>query len=356
MNRFLVVLFLMSGFIVLSAKAQDLIVTSSGDSLNCTVMVQNLRSVNFFYKDGNKVVTRELQRNSLKTVIIGFYNPAKKGSQPSVVEKTQVESVKASSNDARKILETESSLIGNSPVLDNQTAASSQEPTASESSVLDSLMADSTKKTGESSQIALATGSSNFSGNSRWYFGFKGGYANRLFRTGNRFSPAYSKYLKELKSGYAVGVGFGYFFWKNVALALNADLYKSSATMEDDSRDDAITLRYIGPSLIYRKVSLNQKSAVYTGVTVGYQTYSNQAHQAGNLLVTTGKAAGWGVNVGMDYKISPRAAISFTASCIMGTIYEMSKEAGGKKETIRLSKNDFEELSRISLTVGLRFF
>ena len=317
-------------------------------------MVQNLRSVNFFYKDGSQVVTKELPRNLLKTIIIGFYNPDKKGSQPTATKRTNIDSAKIGLTDAEINLDKQPSHIENTLPAVKQSELASPDINTTSSSVSDSTIADLGIKS--SPDNVIAPDSVTFSRSSRWYFGFRGGYANRLFRTGNQLSPATTKYLKELKSGYAIGAGAGYFFWKNVALALNTEFYKSNATMSDDSRDDAISIRYIGSSLVHRKVSQNQKSAVYTGFTVGYQSYSNQAHEIGNALTTKGKAVGWGANVSLDYKISPRAAISFTASCIMGTIYKMTRVTGGKKEIIQLAKKDFEELSRIALTVGLRFF
>ena len=356
MNRFLVILFLFSGFITVGAKAQDLIVTISGDSLNCTVMVQNLKSVNFFYKDGTKVITKELTRNSLTTVIIGFYTQQKKIPQTGVSQKQKIDDIKSPLNNVPITLESQPSMVESAPSLEALTLEPIKENDNPSTSMVKSDSIELNIVPGSSDLFAPLLDSASFFATSRWYFGFRGGYENRLFRTGNKFPPAYAKYLKELKSGYAFGVGIGYFFWKQVALGMNAELYKSIATMPDDSRDDAISIKYIGPSMVYRNVSVSQKSAVYTGFSVGYQTYSNQVNEAGNLLGTYGKSLGWGINVGVDYKISPRAAISFTASCIMGTIYKITRESGGKKDTIQLSRKDFEELSRIALTVGLKFF
>lgn len=327
MNKFFIFLLFLSSF-VFTSQAQDLIVSLEGDSLNCTVIAQNLQSVHFFYTEDDEIITRDLSKALFKSIVIGFYKNAKTTTVPTEQITAIIKKDSITTPDAGEELEASSDTLPQLPVAIVQ------------------INVDDTA--GPSAKDSLAIFS-------KWSFGFRGGYANRLFRLGNRYTPAMQEYLKGLKSGYAIGADGNYFVWKNVGLGLNADLYKSVARMRDDSRQDAISIKYIGPAVVYRKALDNPKSSIFTGFTMGYQTFSNHGKEAGTSFLLKAKAVGWGANVGFAYKISPHVALSFAASCLIGTAYEFTKEEGNRKQTIKLSKDSFEDLSRFSLTVGLKF-
>jgi hypothetical protein len=324
MNKFFIFLLFLSGF-VFTSQAQDLIVSLEGDSLNCTVITQNLESVHFFYTEDDEIITRELSKELFKSIVIGFYKNAKTNtvSTEQIIRKDSI-----AMPDMSDELEASGDTTPQLPVAIVQ------------------INVDDTAGPPAKGSVAIF---------SKLSFGFRGGYANRLFRLGNRYTPVMQEYLKELKSGYSIGADGTYFVWKNVGLGLNADLYKSVARMRDDSRQDAISIKYIGPAVVYRKALDNPKSSIFTGFTMGYQTFSNHGKEAGNSFLLKAKAVGWGVNVGFAYKISPHVALNFAASSLIGTAYEFTKEEGNKKQTIKLSQDRFEDLSRFSLTVGLKF-
>ena len=339
----LLFLFIFNGFV---SKAQDLIVSIEGDSLNCTVMTQNLKYVSFFYKDGGELVTRELPRNLFKSVIVGFYKSVpKQAAEPVILReenKTNAIDQVNPAQPAGSVLAIPEKFGGIVSATNVEAEAKPEKP--------DSVNVGSE---GSSQPIKIVVNQDSVSIQPKWQFSFRGGYANRLFKTGNKFSPGVTKYLKELKSGYSIGASAGYFFWKNVNLGLVADLYGSAATMQDDSRNDAVRIKYIGPQVSHRRVLSSGNGAVYTGFSVGYQTFSNKGQEAGKNFSLTGRSMGWGANVGFDYKISPRASLSLGAACLFGTLYKMTDI---NKETIKLTKDNFEDLSRIALTVGLRFY
>ncbi|WP_149242680.1 outer membrane beta-barrel protein [Dyadobacter sp. 32] len=345
----LLFLFILNGFVL---KAQDLIVSIEGDSLNCTVMTQNLKYVSFFYKDGGELVTRELPRNLFKSVIVGFYkSAAKQAAEP--VSKGGIsilrEENKANAIDQVNPAQPAESVLAIPEKFGEIVSATNVEAEAKPEKP-DSVNVGSE---GSSQPIKRVVNQDSVSIQPKWQFGFRGGYANRLFKTGNKFSPGVTKYLKELKSGYSIGASAGYFFWENVNLGLVTDLYGSAATMQDDSRNDAVRIKYIGPQVSHRRVLSSGNGAVYTGFSVGYQGFSNKGQEAGKNFSLTGRSMGWGANVGFDYKISPRASLSLGAACLFGTLYKMTDI---NKETIKLTKDNFEDLSRIALTVGLRFY
>jgi hypothetical protein len=341
---FLVVFFLIICVWGIRANAQDLIVSTKGDSINCTVMVQNLKSVHFFYKDGTSVVTRELPRTAVKSVIVGYYKLGKKDIPtekelltPIAPEVTIVEAPAA----AVPIVDSTAIEEANTPVFS---------PTP-DAVVRDSLTEEYTESR-LLDTVLIVTKARHYS---RWFLGFRGGYSNRLVRTNQAASPSVKEYFDELRSGYALGIGTGYFFWKSIALGINAEMYQSRASMLDDTRDDKVNIGFVGVSATHRRVLRYDKSATYASFLLGYQSYLNERHEVGELEIFRGKAVGWGLSLGIDYAISPHVALSFTASCLSGSLYNLSRQANGKTDQVKLNPNDIEDLSRIALTIGLRF-
>lgn len=351
MIRVLSVLLLFLCFAAPRVNAQDLIVSNEGDSLNCTVKVKNLKSIHFFYKEDNEVITRELPADLFKTVIIGFYKNKK---QPEVSPSPKTEAAAVSRDSTAPAVIPNAVLIAEN----KEVSATTDERIVAKDTLAiktEGIVDEIPKKSVAPENVNLVAHDETQSEPGRLHVTFRAGYANRLFRTGTDASADQAKYLKRLKSGYAVGAGAGYFFWEKVGLGINGEIYKSVARMEDDSRNDAISIKFIGPSVLHRKFLRNPKNVVSSAFSVGYQTFSNRGQEAGTQFRLNGHSLGWGASTGIDLSISPQAALSFTASCLIGTVYRMTTQSGGQTSTVKLPKDKFEELSRFSLTVGLKF-
>ena len=64
---------------------------------------------------------------------------------------------------------------------------------------------------------------------------------------------------------------------------------------------------------------------------------------------------GWGISVGIEQRISNQFALSLTGSGYMGNIYKYKRTAKGRTETVKFSYDEFEDLSRAEITLGLKF-
>ena len=188
-----------------------------------------------------------------------------------------------------------------------------------------------------------------------WSFGLTGGYAYRLPNKGTRTNDPYSRYLKKMKTGYSVGADVHRYLWPNIGLGLKYNIYKSQGTYDSKNKDD-ITIQFVGPSAIYRYPFKNNTTSVLAGFAMGYQSYSNKGKSAAESFKTKGNALGWGVSVGLEQKLSNHLALNITGACYLGTSYKFRKEIGGVTETIKLSREKFEDLSRAEITLGLKFF
>ncbi len=355
MNRFFTVLLFILSITTLRSNAQDLIVSAEGDSLNCTIISQNPKSIHFFYKESNEIITRELPIDLFRTVLVGFYKLDKK-------QQEALRSKNAAGNISPVFNNDPTAISGSKEANALPVAEVPKDVIAKEERMVQSVIEHQNVK--EDSAGITDTQEVKVSVNkalkptvpfSKWYLEVRAGYANRLFHTGNKFPVDYTNYLKKLKSGYSFGVSGDYFFWKQTGLGLNIDIYKSSARMEDKSREDDVTIKYIGPSVVHRNFSQNPKNVIYTTFTMGYQTFVNKGREAADEFKLKGHALGWGGSVGIDFRIRQRAALGIAASCLIGTVFKLTKEIDGQRQIITLTTDKFEQLSRFALTVGLKF-
>lgn len=189
----------------------------------------------------------------------------------------------------------------------------------------------------------------------KWSFGLSGGYGYRLPNKGARTNHPYSKYLRNLKSGYSLGADIHRFIWPKVGLGLKYNFFKSRGDYDNKNGDD-ITIQFVGPSAVYQYPFKNNTTSVLAGFALGYQSYRNNGISNGKDFTNKGNAMGWAVSVGLEQKISNHFALNISGACYLGTAYKFKRETGGITETINLSKEKFEDLSRVELTLGLKFF
>jgi len=188
----------------------------------------------------------------------------------------------------------------------------------------------------------------------KWSFGLNGGYSYRLPNAGTRSATPYSRYLKKLKTGFSVGVDAHRFIGRHVSLGFKYNIYKSEGKFNAANKDN-ISIQFVGPSIVYQSPFLNGKTSVLAGFAMGYQAYKNKARSAGEAFSLKGNATGWALTLGLEQKLSDHFALNLSGACYLGTVYQFKKEAAGRTETIKLSSEKFENLSRAELTLGLKF-
>jgi hypothetical protein len=64
---------------------------------------------------------------------------------------------------------------------------------------------------------------------------------------------------------------------------------------------------------------------------------------------------GLSFDIGYDFALSENLSLGFHISSLTGTLFEYVWNDGGRTETIKLEKGEYESLNRIDFSVGLRF-
>ncbi len=186
----------------------------------------------------------------------------------------------------------------------------------------------------------------------RWQYRFQGGYSRRLARISDQVPSAARTYMNKMKSGYTLGGDIHYFV--SEPLGLGAKYSYNHYQYKTTSFEDRVNLNYIAISALNRLI-LRTGNEVYFGVNLGYQSYKDQVSSGGDPLSIKGGTAGAGLEVGYGIRMSKGSKLYLNLSILSGTITKVNVEEGGRKETVKLEKGEYESLSRLELTLGLVF-
>jgi len=173
------------------------------------------------------------------------------------------------------------------------------------------------------------------------------------------------RYFKELKKGYHISSDLNYFFTEYFGFGLKYSFYKSSnelsnvqVTFEGGSqktgkiRDD-ITIHFIGPSFNMRLLPGDGRNTLHSGFSAGYVRYINNS-QVIDKYIVKGETLGFSWDVGCDLGLSANVYLGLMFSYTLGVLKEYEVDDGTYRVIYELDTEDYDNLSRIDLSVGLR--
>jgi hypothetical protein len=254
--------------------AQDLIVTTKGDSINCLITKQKNSVVYFDYVQDNKVKSTLIPEDQVGVLQKGYY------------------------------------------------------PTSVGSTVTNYKI------------------SRDFS---RWRYGVQGGYSYRTGKIDKNQSQSTIDYLKNLKSGYTLGGDVHYFISESVGFGMVYGLNKHKA--ETAMEADDVTMHYFGASMLNRYILANPQKHIILGVNMGYQSYLDKVGVNGSNQIT-GNTFGLGFEAGFEQELSSSALLHFNIGYKGSTLTKIRVNEG---PAVKLDKENFENLGRLELTVGVKF-
>jgi len=193
-----------------------------------------------------------------------------------------------------------------------------------------------------------------------------GGWSYRVAPISSGMSPYLEKYMKDLKSGYHYGVDLSYYFSEQLGFGLKGYNYRSknelnnvSVTMSDGSTQygtlsDNISISFIGPFFSTRLLDGKKRNSLLLNFGIGYMGYLDKAVLISDFTMK-GSTVGLSWDIGYDIGLSKNIAIGFQLSYMIGTLTQYKLSDGINTETIRLQQGNYEGLSRIDVSIGLRF-
>ena len=193
-----------------------------------------------------------------------------------------------------------------------------------------------------------------------------GGYSYRTAPVAKDVSKVVSDYLKQLKSGYHFSADASYYLTELFGLGIKSSVSFSSNSMDhvqvemDDGTtktgmmSDDIRIWFIGPAFTIRLLDGLKRNAFLSSVAIGYLDYHDNAVLI-NKYIIKGNTAGLEVSLGYDFAVSKRFSLGIQVSYLVGSLSQVVIDDGAIKKTVNLPDNAHENLSRLDLTVGIRF-
>jgi len=201
----------------------------------------------------------------------------------------------------------------------------------------------------------------------RWRIAINGGWGYRIAKLGDNIPSDLRQYFKGLKSGFHYGTEVHYFFSEQLGAGFRYQSFRSrnsidniyvtrpDGTTQYGSMSDNIRINWIGPLFSTRLLSADKKNSFMLDLGLGYMGYRNNSVLVNDHLTFKGGTAGLHWGIGYDIGIAKNLALGFQLSYSAGTLTQYTLSDGWRSEKVKLEKEEYESLSRIDLSVGLRF-
>lgn len=169
-----------------------------------------------------------------------------------------------------------------------------------------------------------------------------------------------------MKSGYHLGGDVNYFFSEALGAGVKYTVFKSQNSLDNvyytdldgtvipGKMSDDLSVTFIGPSFSSRIFNVDKTNALLMSLSIGYLGYKDE-----KVLVTpariTGNTVGFVFEIGYDIGIAENLALGFQLSLLSGALSQIEWSDDSGTQVIKLESGQYEGLSRIDLSIGLRF-
>jgi len=176
-------------------------------------------------------------------------------------------------------------------------------------------------------------------------------------------------YYRNLKTGIYGSSDITWMLTQRIGLGLRYKLFGTSGSVEGffDPQDgfnifystysEHIYVNFAGASLLYSEpLGSRQKFRIYAAWAAGVALYRNEAESfQGNFLIT-GNSFGMDGALGLEYLINPSLAVAAELSTFNALLKKIEMTDGSETETLELEKENYENLSRFELSLGIKFY
>ncbi len=210
----------------------------------------------------------------------------------------------------------------------------------------------------------------------KWRISIAGGVGYRIASTkeskNNMLSMGFSSsevdsYFRQIKTGVKASGQIHYMFWQNYGLGIDYQFHTSSGNLYGtvDSGDtytmlygkfsDDIYTNFVGLSL-YMQQWISPKFKFIGVISSGLTLFREESVAIYSPMLLTGKAYGGNTELGLEYFIGKKMAVSLSAGLFQSTISRITVNNGTSTQEIDLPKEQREGLSRVDMNAGLIIF
>ncbi len=200
----------------------------------------------------------------------------------------------------------------------------------------------------------------------RFRAAINGGWSYRLAKLADNIPSDFEQYMKDLKSGYHYGIDLSYYFSEQLGVGFKYNTFRSKNEIDKiyvtlpngynqyGKMSDDVSINFMGPFISVRFLDLNKKNSLLLNLGLGYMGYNDKAVLISDYTIK-GSSFGLSWDIGYDIGLSENLGLGFQLSYMVGSLTQYDRFDGINTETVKLGKGSYENLSRIDLSIGLRF-
>jgi hypothetical protein len=200
----------------------------------------------------------------------------------------------------------------------------------------------------------------------RFQISVDGGLTYRIAKFSEDVPPDLYEYMQKLRLGFNFGTSLTYYPSESYGFGLNYHHFNASNSIDNIYLEDLngnrrkgrladnIGVSFYGGFFTSRLRSSNKQNSLLFRTSVGYMEYKNDCYVIDHYNISGG-TVGFGVDFGYDYEIAENFLVGIQLSLVTGTLSKYQISDGRTVQTVVLEKGNYESLSRIDLTIGIRF-
>jgi len=208
----------------------------------------------------------------------------------------------------------------------------------------------------------------SLSGGAGYLIGSTQNAEDQMVSQGFAFDQAES-YYNDMKLGISANADFYLLITPNYGAGIKYKFFYNSSSTEGfiDPQDgvhlyyttyrEKIYVNFVGASLFYQQFIGSQKSLeLNSALSLGLTTYRDEAEYLRGYYLLTGKNVGADFSIGLEYFITSGISLGADLSAFYSSIRKVKITDGTSTSTIELEKENYENLSRIDLSAGIRIY
>ena len=171
----------------------------------------------------------------------------------------------------------------------------------------------------------------------------------RKVKTGNHWGGDFNCLISE-----TIGFGLKYNRFRSTDQAENISLPDPEGNILTGKIEEDVTISYIGPTIATSFFLEPAQSLFIANFSLGMLQYKNKASFIDSYLLS-GNNLGFSFDIGFDKSLTKNLACGIKLAFVGGYLSQLEMQKGTEKENLHLPEGYYEDLSHLNLSFGLRF-
>ena len=176
-------------------------------------------------------------------------------------------------------------------------------------------------------------------------------------------------YYKDLKTGIYGSGDITYLLTPKIGLGLRYKFFETSGSLKGffDPNEgmylfyapyrEQIYVNFAGVYFFYGEpLGARQQFKIYCAYAAGLAFYRNEAELFSGNYLATGYSFGMDGSLGLEYFVKPGLSVGAELSTFYASLRKFELTDGSDTQTMELEIENYENLSRVELSLGIRFY